>query len=174
MRTAPTITGICLLSCAALLGACGGSSTSTGTGSSGYSQAVKFSACMRSHGVPNFPDPSPSGGIQLTPAMGIKPFSPGFKTAQQACHRLLPGGLATGKASAQDKARLVALARCMRAHGLTTFPDPVSSAPSSPAGFSIIFGRPGAFIEIPSSINVQSPAFRQAAQACGFPLGPKR
>ena len=170
MRKTLTIRGLCLLSCAALLGACGASSSpSAKTTPPSYSQAVKFSACMRSHGVPDFPDPSSSGGIQITPAMGISPFSPGFKTAQQACRHLLPGGLAPGKASAQDKARLVALARCMRAHGLTTFPDPVNSAPSSAAGFSAIFGRPGAFIEIPNSVDIQSPAFKQAAQACGFP-----
>ena len=178
MRTAPIIRGVCLLSCCAgLLSGCGSSSpagTSAAKSSRGYSQFVKFSACMRSHGMPNFPDPSPGGGLHITPSMGINPFSPSFKTAQQACRRFLPGGLAPGKASAQDKARLVALARCMRAHGLTTFPDPVNTAPSSPAGYSAIFGRPGAFIAIPNSINVQSPAFKQAAQACGFPLGGKR
>lgn len=115
MRTTLTIRGLCLLSCAGLLGACGGSSPSAGTASRGYSQALAFSRCRRSHGVPNFPDPSPSGGIQITAGMHISPFPPGVRTARQACRRLLPGGLALGKASAQDKAKLVALARCMRA-----------------------------------------------------------
>jgi hypothetical protein len=169
MRTGPTVGGFCVLSCVVLLAACGGSSPSSRKPSISYSQVVKFSECMRSHGVPNFPDPSPGGGIQFNGGAHINPFSPSFKTAQQACHRLLPGGLAPGTASAQDKARMVALARCMRAHGLTTFPDPVNSPPSNPAGFSAVFGRPGAFIEIPKSINLQAPAFRQAAHACGFP-----
>jgi hypothetical protein len=54
-------------------------------------QALKFSACMRSHGVPKFPDPKVSGdGIQLR-ITGIDPSSPTFKAAQQACRSLAPG-----------------------------------------------------------------------------------
>ena len=162
--------GLGLLGCVAMLAACGASSKSDGASASrGYSQVVRFSRCMRAHGVPNFPDPTPGGGIQFSASLGINPFSPAFKAAQHACHGLLPGGLAPGKASAQQKARVLALARCMRAHGVMGFPDPVNSPPASPAGFSAIFGLPGALIEIPSTIDVKAPAFRRAAAACGFP-----
>jgi hypothetical protein len=183
MRTAPSIrgrdwtggrlgAGLGLLGCVAMLTACGASSKSGGSSASrSYSQVVRFSRCMRAHGVPNFPDPTPGGGIQFSASLGISPFSPAFKTAQHACHGLLPGGLAPGKASAQQKARVLALARCMRAHGVTGLPDPVGSPPASPAGFSAIFGVPGALIEIPGTIDVKAPAFRRAAAACGFPRG---
>jgi hypothetical protein len=50
----------------------------------------KFSQCMRSHGVPDFPDPSAGGGIHLSP--GTNALSPAFKAAQVSCHKLLPGG----------------------------------------------------------------------------------
>jgi hypothetical protein len=55
-------------------------------------KALKFAACMRSHGVPNFPDPrvssGPGGGIGIrigAPGSGLDPNSPAFKSAQQAC-----------------------------------------------------------------------------------------
>jgi hypothetical protein len=124
---------------------------------------------MRTHGLSSFPDPTPSGSFQLSPSARINPFSPAFKRAQQACQRLLPGALSPGQASAQDTAKLLALARCMRAHGVTGFPDPIKSAPTSPAGFSVIFGRPGALLAIPKAIDPRAPAFRRAAAACGFP-----
>ncbi len=54
-------------------------------------QALKYSACMRSHGVPNFPDPIFSGGnIALVPR-GIDQSSPLFLAAQKACESERPG-----------------------------------------------------------------------------------
>ncbi|HTT29145.1 MAG TPA: hypothetical protein VMG37_12085 [Solirubrobacteraceae bacterium] len=49
-------------------------------------QALEFAACMRKHGVPNFPDPtfSPGGGPKLRPA-GVDPSSPAFQHAVTAC-----------------------------------------------------------------------------------------
>jgi hypothetical protein len=58
-------------------------------------QMLRFSRCMRSHGVPKFPDPkfSPNGGSQLTIGKngGIDPSSPQFQAAQKACGKLVPG-----------------------------------------------------------------------------------
>jgi hypothetical protein len=63
--------------------------TSSGT-SQMQEQGLKFAACMRSHGVTNFPDPKVSnGGFMIT---GINPNSPQFQTAMQACRTLMPGG----------------------------------------------------------------------------------
>ncbi|MGH2887419.1 MAG: hypothetical protein ACRDPA_32760, partial [Solirubrobacteraceae bacterium] len=82
------------------------------------------------------------------------------------------GGQPSAQASANAKAQLLRTSECMRAYGVTDFPDPQSgSPPSSPAGYSAIMGVPGAFLAIPSSINTQSPAFEQAAAACNF--GPR-
>ncbi len=73
-----------------------GSSGRSGSSASPGSQAVAYSACMRSHGVPNFPDPKIS-----THGNGVKrgdrghpaiTGNPHFKSAQQACSKLLPGG----------------------------------------------------------------------------------
>lgn len=67
--------------------------------------ALKFSQCMRAHGIANFPDPQfqsgPGGGgvtLQLPP--GIDAESQQFKDAQQACQSQLPkppgGSVSTG------------------------------------------------------------------------------
>jgi hypothetical protein len=57
------------------------------------SQMLKFVSCMRSNGVPNFPDPQ-NGRFVITG--GIDPNSPQFQAAMQACRKLLPGGVAGG------------------------------------------------------------------------------
>jgi hypothetical protein len=53
--------------------------------------AVRFSRCMRSHGVTNFPDPAGNGGRIPDPAsVGIDQGSPRFQTANQACRTWRP------------------------------------------------------------------------------------
>ncbi|HEY2436113.1 MAG TPA: hypothetical protein VGH93_02970, partial [Solirubrobacteraceae bacterium] len=78
------------------IAACGsaGPTNSSLAGQGKYAESLAFATCMRSHGVPNFPDPTRSGGsIQiLGSAPGINRQSPGFKYAQQSCRHLLPGG----------------------------------------------------------------------------------
>lgn len=56
--------------------------------------ALKMSQCMRSHGVPNFPDPKFSGDavqIKISPGSGVDPSSPVFQAAQKACQSKTPG-----------------------------------------------------------------------------------
>lgn len=151
------------------LAACG-SSGSPGSGSTSSREAtgIKVADCMRAHGVPNFPDPSSGGSIQLP--NGVNPQSPAFQSAQRACFKLFPGGgPGRGGSSEARKEQLLKLAECMRAHGFSSFPDPTSSPPSAPpSGGGIAFGAPGAFIAVPQSL-IQSPGFKQAAAACSFP-----
>jgi hypothetical protein len=63
-------------------------------------QMLKFSACMRSHGLANFPDPVFSqGGARVTlggKGSGLNPNSPVFKAAQKACQSFMPGGKGAG------------------------------------------------------------------------------
>ncbi len=58
---------------------------------------------MRTHGVPNFPDPTFSGGgVKMTlkagGANGIDPNSPQFKAAQKACQSLSARTAGQGRA----------------------------------------------------------------------------
>ena len=149
--------------------ACGSSSHPKANGANGSPAGIKFAACMRAHGLPSFPDPSGGGGIQI-PA-SINPASPAFKSAQSSCAKLLPGGGPGGGAPAteQQKTMMLRLSQCMRAHGVSDFPDPVTSPPANPAGARLGFGRPGAFIIVPDTINISSPAFKSAAKTCHLP-----
>jgi hypothetical protein len=49
--------------------------------------ALAHAACIRKHGMPNFPDPTfpTGGGIALNFGPGINPQSPAFQKAQIAC-----------------------------------------------------------------------------------------
>jgi hypothetical protein len=56
-------------------------------------QALKFSKCMRKHGMTNFPDPGPNGRFQLSSGAGpIDLHAPQFKSALTACRSLIPPG----------------------------------------------------------------------------------
>jgi hypothetical protein len=66
---------------------------------------------------------------------------------------------------------MLKVAHCMRRHGIADFPDPRTSVPSDIARFvGVISDIDGVILVFPSTIDEQSPAFAQAAAACGFPL----
>jgi hypothetical protein len=169
MRTRTGTIALVAVGCALALAGCGSSKGGGTSQSSLASAGLKFATCMRAHGVPNFPDPNGGGGIQIPIGSGINPQSPAFQSARGACAKLLPGGGPGGQhASEQDKLRMLKMSQCMRNHGLTTFPDPVATPPQPGGGLGLAFGSPGSFIVIPQSL-MQSPAFNQAARACGLP-----
>jgi hypothetical protein len=60
-------------------------------------QALKYVACMRTHGIPDMPDPTVNAqGIEFriggAQGKGPRPNSPVLHLAMQACQKLLPGG----------------------------------------------------------------------------------
>lgn len=58
------------------------------------SAGLKFSACMRSHGVTKFPDPVPMNGGAVFeirgPDIGMSTHSPQFQSAAHTCDKLTP------------------------------------------------------------------------------------
>jgi hypothetical protein len=54
-------------------------------------KALNFSKCMRAHGLPDFPDPSPGGGLQIRAGQGsdLNPNNPTFQAAQKACQSIM-------------------------------------------------------------------------------------
>jgi hypothetical protein len=156
--TPHTIVG--LLAAGVFLAGCGSSSPTSSTSQSAAAASsnsfqqkfVNFATCMRSHGVPNYPDPqfTSSGGVQISPGQS-NPNSPAFKSAQSNCRQLLPnGGQPVGLSGAHAKAQEVKFSDCMRANGVPNFPDP---------------SHDGAF-DLPPGLNPQSPRFGQAMKAC--------
>lgn len=116
---------------AALAAGCGsqGPTSSTHAPSSPIQAAYAFSRCMRQHGVTNFPDPKVSVTPGQTQIAQVAPkslaASPAFNGAQRACAHLQPGpGSAESSHHGPGRLALLAFARCLRAQGLTSFPDP--------------------------------------------------
>jgi hypothetical protein len=77
---------------ALLTTACGGGSSPAVAGSTAYQKGLAFAQCMRSHGLPNMPDPVVNAnGVAMHIPAGVSPGSAQLKAAQQACRSLMPG-----------------------------------------------------------------------------------
>lgn len=121
---------------------------------------VAYSSCMRSHGVPAFPDPVSSGGIPKDAVVSAfqAVSSSRASAATNACRSLLPvGGSLSGQPvqtiTAQDRPDYLKAAACMRLHGFPGFPDPT-------------FENESVQVAIPPSIDQNSSRFRSAATLC--------
>jgi hypothetical protein len=144
--------------------ACGGSSgaevAQVGTTGANHPHAhdpQAFSACMRSHGVPTFPNPDSSGTIHVPSSIDDLPTA---KAAYGACHGLAPGpGSITGQGGEMRQDQLLAFAKCMRAHGVPNFPDP-----------QVVNGHI-ADMHVAGQIDPSSPIVIAAIAACRSTLG---
>jgi hypothetical protein len=150
-----------------LAAGCGGSAAPAASPPT-YAQEIALVGCMRSHGVPNFPDPSASGGYSLSPNGSLTGAGGGSvdinsSQAQAAygdCQHLIPGGPSLSQleqdvqqeqqAQAQALPLELKYSQCMRSHGVPNFPSP-GQPTASP-------GR--------SPININSPTFLAATSAC--------
>jgi len=123
-------------------------------GDTPLAEGLAYAQCMRSHGVPNWPDPvpTPSGsyGFRTT---GVDPHSAGFQGAGEACKSLSPQWWTGGQqlSPAQQQAWLT-WAKCVRAHGMPDFADP-----TFPGGGAVSISGAGGSI---------SPQLQSAMDAC--------
>jgi hypothetical protein len=154
---------------ATVIAACGSSSPSSSGASSASSSAgrttqaqiqhtqeelVRFAACMRAHGVPNFPDPA-TDPVAFKQSFSQK--SPAYETAGTDCQHLLPASRQQSQSAAQTHAQVVAgvaFARCIRSHGFPRFPDPSATGQLSHQMLAT------------AGINIHEPAVVLAADAC--------
>jgi hypothetical protein len=90
---------------------------------------VSFSRCMRTHGVPNFPDPDSNGSIPggKTTLRQLAASNSQYQAATEACQDLWPYQAPTQAQQRQQLTDDVKFAQCMRSHGLPNFPDPTNS-----------------------------------------------
>jgi hypothetical protein len=51
---------------------------------------ARFAACMRKHGVPDFPDPNSSGMFPLSSLEKLHPITPVLQAAFKTCQSLEP------------------------------------------------------------------------------------
>ena len=149
--------------------ACGGNSASTGSSgspraagaTSSATNQVAFAQCMRAHGIPNYPDPSSVSGPVDSSQLGVSDAT--YESARTTCNHMSPQPHANaGLTTAQEQhvlGELLNVAKCMRSHGVSNFPDPNSA--------STIWGSGGGQIfTLPSGIDPSSPQFTSARNAC--------
>ena len=158
------VVGTALLS-AGLLAGCGGGRHQSSP-SKVMSGALAYANCMRLHGVPDFPDPNGQGEFQLhtvfengraTQGQDLVPSSPAFQAAQRACGSFGSAGRQVAPAQ-EDQAfqQELKAAACMRANGVSGYPDP-----------KLINGSID--LEFNGRFNPESPAFKRAAGKCAKP-----
>jgi hypothetical protein len=177
---------VVLASVALLLAGCGGGSSSPGVAHVGTTSAsspsggsgggtpeskeviavsqqklVKFAQCMRTHGEPEFPEPT-EGAIQIHSqnGHGPNPESPQWKAAEKACSKYAPSKVAPSPAQqAKMQEQALKMSECMRSHGVPNFPDPKFS--SSGGGVRVTLKAGGS-----TGLNPSSPQFQAAQKAC--------
>lgn len=119
--------------------------------------AVAYAACVRAHGLPNWPDPDSSGhfpkGAVRAAVQQAGLNQSQFLARTQVCNDLLPTNISQPTLSAQQEQDYLSAAECMRSHGVPNFPDPT-------------FPDGRVSLSIPSSIDQNSPQFTQATQIC--------
>jgi hypothetical protein len=160
------------LACLALvLAACGGGSSGPQVAGSGSStktasssaksssgEPLKYAACMRSHGLPDFPDPDSSGGFAMP--QNIDPNSPQYLAAATACKAYAGSGLNLSPAKQEQiEAAALKFAQCMRSHGVPNYPDPTIKF--SNGGVSS-----GQDLGGQSGVDPNSPTFQAAQKSC--------
>lgn len=144
-----------LAAAAVALAACGGGGSAPATtGSSSFDKALNFTECMRSHGVPDFPDPNSKGAFVSAPGTpSLSEPQSVVRAAFQACQHLMPAGgpnsLTQGQ-KAQMEQQALKFVKCMRAHGLPNMPDPSAD---------------GA-VNLPPGVDFNSPTVKAAQRAC--------
>ena len=117
---------------------------------------LSYAECMRSHGISDFPDPTPGpngqgGGFSIKggPGTDLNPNNTSYKAANGACQALLPYGGSLPAATPAQLSAETKIGTCMRAHGFPGFPDPNSR------GVFVLKG-----------IDTGSQQFQSAMQAC--------
>jgi hypothetical protein len=108
---------------------------------------LAYSRCMRSHGVPDFPDPDRRGNLPKGDAHTFGVSSAQLQTAQRACQHVLPS---TGGPFEQQTQQCIAAddcpqalvqqiltvqrrySRCMRSRGFPNWPDPTVDSQGRP------------------------------------------
>ncbi len=146
-----------------LAAACSGSPSSAGSGrspnagrSANSPSAVAYSLCIRSHGVPDFPDPPSNGQVPKASPQQLGISSSQLQAAQTACQHLYPNSGGSGAVLTKDslgqceesgdcpqelvQAAMTAMrtySRCVRAHGVPNWPDPTVDSEGRP-GFNLV------------------------------------
>lgn len=140
----------------------GGTPESGETSAAAQQQLVKFAQCMRTHGEPEFPEPT-EGKLLVRGqnGHGPDPESAKFQAAEKKCAKYRPARVAPSPAQqAKAEESALKLSACMRSHGVPNFPDPEFHNSGSTVRIRIGGTGKGA------GIDPNSPQFQAAQKAC--------
>ena len=147
---------VAVVSISLLTAGCGGGGSTTAAIATSNG-VLTYSHCMRSHGVPDFPAPDSSGGIDKDKIIALGD-SPQFQRAETTCLHVMPeGGLGPQPTAQQTRTRLadmLSFAECMRRRGVTRFPDPTAQGELSVAMVRA------------QGVDVHAPAVLTAVKTC--------
>ncbi len=137
-----------------------GAPASSGS-STTQAELVQLAQCMRSHGVPTFPDPTAQEGTfgAMVSSAGINLGSPTVQAALTACKQYTPIQNVTPAQSAAQKAQALRFSQCMRSHGVPNYPDPSSATGAGTGAVHLNLNGTG--------IDLSSPTVQAAIKACG-------
>jgi hypothetical protein len=169
-----------LAGAALLAAACGGSSAGADTFAPGatYAQTLAFAKCMRANGVPQFPNPDSQGNFNsnnpqvqaLNGGVSAQGTLSPQRNALFQCRSVLPNadtGLTMEQMQQIGQQNLdaaVKAATCMRAHGITNFPDPKASNISQGGGG--VNWQPVSSAIQAGSLSLNTPSYEAAFLAC--------
>ena len=166
LRRSASLTSALILVAVGVAG-CGGSARASSEAATAHT-GLDMARCMRAHGVPNFPDPTASTGGSIAveangsgnslTVNGVKVNAPAFQSAMKTCQRYMPTGHVSATRFEKIRKGALAMAKCMRAHGVPNFPDPLVS--DGPQGL-IVHGNLKA-----AHIDINTPAFQHAMTTC--------
>ncbi len=123
MRGMRTIAWLLALTLAvAACGGGGGNGANTNPAVDRQEAGKRYAQCMRDNGVPNFPDPDPSG--EFRGAGHEQQNDPTFRAALEKCRALTPGGEHENTGDPEFVEQMRAFSQCMRDNGVLDFPDP--------------------------------------------------
>lgn len=157
--------GVAVAAFVLLAAGCGGGSPETaGVASSGTTTvqygpgaaagALAFARCMRAHGAPNWPDPGSNGDFDKRKLVQLGISVSRIRAIEQrSCHYVFESRSEAQTITPAERADYLEAAACMRAHGFPGFPDPA-------------FPNGHLRLDIPSSVDQDTPRFKRAAATC--------
>jgi hypothetical protein len=184
-RTAAAIIAATAL---ALLAACSGSLSSSGAGgtpnagqAASSPSAVAYSHCMRSHGVPNYPDPGSDGALPKGDAQQFGVSSSQLQAAESDCQHLYPandGAIQQCETTSDCPQAVVQqalnimreYAQCLRSHGVARWPDPTLDSQGRPFFDVSAVGLSSQYTHSPAFESKDSECERLVGGSAGVPV----
>ena len=172
--SSPTVARLGASTASGSTAAAGGGGASSGPSSPSAlgSDARAFARCMRSNGVPGFPDPNAGGGFLFHARAGVIPHRPRSRRRRRSVGTSCPARPRLGAGPFPADAGEVSEDRAVHAPARRSpVPRPSDLGPVQPIRLRrrVISDIEGVILIFPSTIDHQAPAFTRASAAVRVP-----